>query len=823
MITISKQIQDLGPNSWYSFRRDDTNMIFDLMRAYGVDEDNSYLFNSVNSDYFIPKWNRPSSNFITVDEEYLTNQLAESEFLIETDSAVMCGRNKSRMSGMFYREHSDNIETLDDVLSKINNNERREYLFQFRPSARSLRKNFQVLPYEGDEAFVPVVYDTKSPSDSFTVNRQYANTKGTHEIWSAEFNPAKLPNDGFGNPQDIRELIFKLIHPVTGETVGGSSKTYMFMRNGDVNSLNSELVPDIFNNSDIYEQPEYAPGRPGKFELVDIYFMYYGKYYKLKENDNMQLWIPKVDQIYFLVKTPYLFDTRSYELDETITTVQSEDLFMEYLGYRLYYNNTRNVIRFFDIMSGYFIDKEISAPIDETKLFYITTRYEILPLHSPATGFFNYNLVCVFSTVGGSSFETKREYKGGVMDIMYKGVTKIQSIRSFDSFPHLIGNMPQTFFNIQSDSAYTKTIDIKFDSNTTKTVEVPQKFLYGSAYSIMAVDNFCYFINKNIINDVERLYYTQYREDNSLLDKTLIQYWPMTSLRPEDLRTSVNTKNTGASSVIYDLYGYMNLKGNGNVIIEDEKEYHSVIKRSTYFDGNIMGNSNTFNTWSNSGVYTINFWFKSTQKTKGVILCDMDKETVSTAGIYIGVSDGGFIEISFNTRTSQIFPRNITDGEWHMITVVCTSTNSYLLYVDGSIVTTVQSTTGVLNKINQTNYQTYFMGHPLGKYTKGNLARVGFYANRISAKRIFEMFQGDVEHRIYGTILASNMPFATEVRFFNHRTGEYINSAYSDVETGKFVYRNYDGVSVHLLVVNNNHKYGTIQVMGPLSPSSVPN
>lgn len=821
MITISRQIQDLEPNSWYSFRRDDTNMVFDLMKAYGVDEENSYLFNAVNADYFIPKWNRPSAPFIVVDEDYLTNQLADSEFLLETDSAVMCGRNKSRMAGMLYREHSDNVETLDDVLSKIDSDERREYLFQFRASSKALRKNYLVLPYEGDEAFVPVVYDTKSPGDSFPVNRQYSNTKGTYEIWSAEFNPALLPNDGFGNPQDIRELTFKLINPVTGATVGGSSKTYMFMRTGEVNSLNSELVPDIFNNPDIYEQPEYAPGRPGKFEFVDIYFLYRGNYYKLKENENMQLWIPKVEMIYFLVKTPHLFDTRSYDLEETITTVQTEDLFMEYLGYRFYYNNTRNVIRLYDVQTQKFISPEFPAAVDDTKLFYIKTKYEKLALHNPSTGYFNYNLVLTLSTVGGSSYELKREYKGGVMDIMYKGVTKVQSIRSFDSYPHLIGNMPQTKYDIQKDISLTKTIDVKYDSNTTKSVVVPQKIFYGSAYSIMAVDNFCYFINRDILNDIERLYYTQYREDNSILDRSLIQYWPLDNLRSNDLRTSLNTKNTAEESL--NLYGYMNFKGSGNVLIEEEKEFHSVIKKSTYFDGNIMGNSNTYNTWSNSANYTINLWFKSTQKTKGVILCDMDKETVSTAGIYIGVSEGGFLEISFNTRTSQIFQRNITDGEWHMITVVCTSTSSYLLYVDGTFITSIQRTTATVNKINQTNYQTYFMGHPLGKHTEGNLARVGFYGTRIGANRIFEMFQGDVEHRIYGTILASNMPFATEVRFFNHRTGEYINSAYSDVETGKFVYRNYDGVSVHLLVVNNNHKYGTIQVMGPLSPASVPN
>ena len=164
MLTISNQIRELKPDSWYNFKPEDTSIVFDKNKRYGVDEDNSYIFNSVTPNYLVPRWNKPVESFTGVDEDYTSNQLAESEFLMENDASLMCGRNKSKMAGLLVHETTDEIETLDDVLRKIDSGEQRQYLFQFRGSSNTTDFNYISFNYDhdGNEYFVPLVYDSNS-------------------------------------------------------------------------------------------------------------------------------------------------------------------------------------------------------------------------------------------------------------------------------------------------------------------------------------------------------------------------------------------------------------------------------------------------------------------------------------------------------------------------------------------------------------------------------------------------------------------------------------------------------------------------------------
>lgn len=825
MLTISNQIRELKPDSWYNFKPEDTSIVFDTNKRYGVDEDNSYIFNSVTPNYLVPRWNKPVESFTGVDEDYTSNQLAESEFLMENDASLMCGRNKSKMAGLLVHETTDEIETLDDVLRKIDSGEQRQYLFQFRGSSNTTDFNYISFNYDhdGNEYFVPLVYDSNSLDSSFAVTETYTNTAGDYEIWGAEFKPAVLEPDGFGTPQDMRDLTFKLVNPKTGKTVG-NSKTYMFIRNGSLTDLNSEKIPNPFENFDMYRQQQYLPGNSDNAKHLSIVVKKGGQYYRMKDQEgDLKLSIPKVDEVYFVVKTPYLLSSRSYEFGENLTNVNSQDYFMEFLGFRFFYRLSDRAIRLFNIDRQSFESATFSAAANDTILFFIKTSYEKLAEHDPVNGKFHYKLVLKMRTVNRSSEITfERVYKGGIKNFKYKGLVDVSSIPSFDSAVFQIGNMPQNTYVRKNEELRTKEISCRIAiDGQYNNVLVPEKIIHRSPYAISAVDNFCFFINRDIESEIEKLYITQYREDESLLDRSLIQYWPMDSLRPENLRSGPNSINSGTGNTYYNLYGYMGYNGVGKV--HTEKVDHSVVKACTFFDGQVTGNSNNFSSWSNNNNYTMNFWFKSNQKSRGVILCDMDKESIVTAGIYIGVSDSGTLEVAFNTRSTRIYNNNITDNEWHMISLVISERREYLLYLDAKLIDTIIPTTGAVNKSYTTNYQIYFMGHPLGKNVKGYLSRIGFYGTRIDSTRLFEIYQGDVEHRIYGTILASNMPFETEIRFYDYRTGRYLNSSYSSSETGKFIYRNYDGMDVHLLVVNNNHKYGTIQVMGPLTPSSVEN
>ena len=809
MLTISNQIKNLSPDSWYRFRLDEISVNLDLEKRYGVDEESSFIINAVNANYLKPRWNRPVSSFIKTTEDFTSNQLAESEFLIENDASFMTGRNETLMAGLNLTEHTDEIEDVDDVLQKINSNEIREYLFQFRPSSVSKSYNYLNFDYSDKaDSFLPLIYDVKNPELSFTVNEHYINPFGKYEIWGGSFNPKKLDEN------DTREMRFRLINPTTG--IAKSERKFMFMRTATLNSTNSQLLSGLYDVQDLYEQPMYEEG-VNNFSLMDIIILKGGRYYKMKVNaddEDILTYIPQADKIYFVVKTPNLFHSRSYTIDEKVVSVSNNEHIMNFLGFRFEYVSGSNRTRIFDIYNNRYLS-DVTTLTDTTYLFYIKTYYKKNSGFDPANGKFNYSLVLEIEVINSNTkLKSERIYSGGMSDFKYRGVTPVTSIPSFDSYPLMLGNMP--FFN--ENVSLKKNIECVVDDVTDPiTLTVIDKVIYRGPYSISAIDNITCFINKDVYSLIAKLYESQYRQDNSILDKQLIQYWPCDSLRAVDLRTSQNTKNNEITSY-YDLYGYMKLSGPGKVIAVPEKN-HSVIKSALYFDGNVTGNSNTMNTWSNNSALSINFWFKTDQRTKGVILCDMDKESLITAGIYIGIADGGFLEIAFDTPISKIYQTNVADNVYHMITIVVLA-QSYEIYLD-SVHIDSRVRAGTSNKKYTWNYQTYFMGHPRGKCTKGYISRISYYKTRLMRTNIIDIYLGDIEHRIYGTVLASNMPFATEIRFYSRRTGEYLTSAYSSEEDGKFMYRNYDGTSVDMIVVNNNHEYGTIQVLGPISPSSV--
>lgn len=819
MLTISNQIKEMNPDWWYSFKTDDTNVEFNMSARYGVNEDTSYIINSVTSNYLIPRYVRPTGNYYNYDPIYTSNQLAESEFLVENDSSLQIGRNSTKIAGLNYYENVDYIESIDDILQRIDSNETREYLFQFRPSNVANTNAFLQINYGNDnESFVPIVYDFWNALLSFPLTKYYSKLQGNYEIWGGDFDPVYLPPDDFtGADKDRREMTFKIVNPTTGKDISDATHQYIFDRNSTLNSTNSEEVPNIFLAHDIYTPAVLAPNAKNRVMLEGVYVRSGGKYYRLKKPFAItdKLVIPKVDQMYFIINTPYLFNNRSYEFTDFTGTNSYEDMFMELLGFKFYYRNSDQYLRLYDTDKNVYTNLQYNCARNQTKLFYIKTTYEKYSDHNPQNSFFHYKMIFHVQIVGETSITRyEREYRGGLTDYKYKGIEDVSLIKSFDSYKFSLGFNSR--YNYSGDN---KTISCRVEIDGPRLeMIVPSKVQYISLYSILTIDNFCYFLNRDIVDKLETLFITSYPEDNSILDRSLIQYWGCESLRPANLRTSPNKKENGVGNSSYDLYSYMNFVGPGKV--KTEKIYHRVLKGYTYFDGNVTGNSNNFASWSNNNNYTINLWFKSDQKTRGVILCDMSHETVITAGVYIGVSNTGTLEIGFNRESSRIYPRNITDNEWHMITIVVTSDRHYLIYLDGEKIDDITSSSGIINKSYTSNYQIYFMGHPLGNNVRGSLSRVGFYGTRITPTRIKEIYDGDIEHRIYGTILASNMPFATEVRFFDYRTGKYINSAYSNDDTGAFLYRNYEGMDVHLLVVNNDHQYGTIQVMGPLTPTS---
>jgi hypothetical protein len=90
----------------------------------------------------------------------------------------------------------------------------------------------------------------------------------------------------------------------------------------------------------------------------------------IDQEGDLKLGIPKVDEVYFVVKTPYLLSSRSYEFGENLTNVNTQDYFMEFLGFRFFYRLSDRVIRLFNIDRQSFESATFSAAANDTILFF---------------------------------------------------------------------------------------------------------------------------------------------------------------------------------------------------------------------------------------------------------------------------------------------------------------------------------------------------------------------------------------------------------------------------------------------------------------------
>lgn len=817
MLTITNQIPATNPNSWYRFKTEEASILIDASSNTGVSDNSSLVINAINSTVLVPKWYRPVYDFITESKEYLGNQLAPSEIQMNNDNSLSIGYNSSILGGFNYTEVDlDNPPSIDTVLKSINNGEVRDYLFQIQMSQNINSGGSILFDCEKSQSYLPAIVDIDQGRSAIITPTKYQIMGGNYEVWSMPFNPDRTytQNDKgdliYDPVRDIRPITFKVINPSTGSEM--YSKTVTFNR---ASSIPNEFVlpGTIFPDDNVYESPKYQDY--SGVNIIGCFGRIGSRYFNLADLETVSTF----DQVYYIVKVNSISRINTFEYHNR--SLQIDQPFMDMLGFRFHINPINRVLYANDVHGGnntYYIG---SIPENTTNIIHIRCWYSQGNANNNTK--FNYIMNFEFSIGLGQPIKMTRSYSGDITTIKYKGGNAIQSIPSFDSYPFYMGLMPRINSTLSTKKYNGKVgqhIDGRYEMNIPTSVDIPiiQRRIF--------IDNILMY------KDLSKEQIQRFKDDftigselniNRDTDKNLIQYWPCEQLRPSDLRSTVNTISTSTSNNYYDLYGYMKMIGPGKVTV-NEQELHRVIKGSLKFNGEVMGIANTMATWSNdSGGYTINFWFRSEQSTRGTILCDMEKDTGNTSGIYIGVARGGLLEIAINSSSSRIYQTNICTGEFRMITIVKDINRyEYIIYVDSLVIDRIPmgSIVGRRSKSYAQNYQTYFMGHPKGLYTIGSISRIGFYKVGLSSDDISRIYSGDIEFRITGTILSFNMPFATPVRFYKALTGELVSEVESSEIDGGFTYRSYGGYDTHMLVTNNNNQFGNIQIIGPLSPTS---
>ena len=810
-LTFSDKLKSYNPDTLFGMRVDDIYVNYDMNADYGVDPASSIL-SQTDSDTLVPRFVAINKRNISADDVITYNQITQSEYYSEKDSSIYVGRNKSEYNGLLY--YLQREEPIFNGQAEVDTNDIYTQYFQLYFGANDLKTRYKYIDYDNNDDYAVVLLDKGDYSRSYVLKQNMYTENGNVECWEDFLNPVLVPPETILQP-DFRNIAIALINPRTGEIY--DSYPFFFARNGSLTlGTNCNLYEEKGTAYDVYEQGSRNSTKKPKIRNI-ITKLPDGRTIALKreDDDSGEITIP---QIQSLLKVEV--DVGGIPNRDSITiegTDQSPQTIMRFMQYdiRFYYSGRLELYN--RVKKAVDITHQVSST-EKSILFCCRLKYFHNTDHRPQNGFYSINYSYEF-IIDNVEYEGKlTTWKGNLYNFRDRGIgAEINAIPTFDNMPVMAGFMPSQSKANMALEKYNFLID-----GNHYELEHIKHMHYGTTNSNAYFDNYARFKDRDDrpYKSYYDLYFSTYRHNDSVIDKDLLNYWACDKIG-NDLKSLPNAFKYGDYGW-YRLQSDMRLDGNGKVT--HEKEYHRILKDSIKFD-NITGNAMLSNTWDNNGQYTVNFWFKSTQKTKGCILSDIDRFHPTTKGIYLGVSDGGFLEISVNAQDTKIYPNvNITDGNWHMITLI---RSRHVIQVNSNMIVRVDNNT--IDAYVETNQNkdfgkenaVYFMGHPLGKNVVGNLSRVAFYGVSLATNILDMIYAGDVETHIAGTIILQNVPHATEIRVYNDRTGELVSRVNSDKETGKFLYRNYENYSVYLLVMDFAKKFGDMQAIGPVEPRSL--
>ena len=847
MQTFSSRLSALRPESLFSFSNGMTTLEFkdDLNQSDVIDRPATWVGSDHSEDNFIAHWVKPSMKFNNIDTQYLSNQLSENEVFSQIDSSLVTGRTSTLFSGYYYKlarsMHHNQGDHDKEIKDRLTKNEPVLYFWQMNFSKDDTTALYTQFDYDDPESddYAVIMRDIDHPEKSYSIVQTFNSTKYGKEVWTGTFNPENL-DDGSIINKDMRYIAIELVELRTGIVFDSCKWLYSraaTMQDGVQGTIIRPVVTNKFNEVyDIFTPINFEPtSQNPKIEKV-----VFNNTYDLFLNSPLDPAIPS-GQMAITVNVPK-GRYRSIKRDDNAFAKVRTHVLMQWLHFKLVYDNETGRINLDDIIAGTPV-YSFNAPRDTTMLFGVQINYVPRPGNNFVSRAYDYDINYQFK-IGFNrevkSFEYTTRFTGNVT----------QSDRSTGNTKYILGpcdmNMPVTVGQMSGTDGIVARSKHKYEYERNKFIDIETidycRYMMNPSYCY--IDNYARLENLKL-ELFDDLHYRMYFQSNIIIDQFVTNYWACDDFHEQWLTTKMLNNNSGAAAIIkntkaavlgtyYNGFSDMYVTGNGKV--KASKVTHRIVKRCIDFD-NMVGAVKTQNLWNEQGFYTINFWFKSDQKTEGIIISDFDKETADIGnGIMIGIKEG-YLNVQYSQLSEyQYKSKLVCDGEWHMITVVHglkrpvddINTNflpTVSVYIDGKVQDKyLYNTTNSISFTKRQlalNYDVYFMGHPLYNNVKGSLSRVGFYKYSFIPVDVQRLFTGDLEFAIKGTILSRNTPVKTTVRFYNEINGTFAGEVESDQATGNFLFRTYDNSNLFVTVLGLKTEAGYMQSVGPVAPVSL--
>lgn len=230
-----------------------------------------------------------------------------------------------------------------------------------------------------------------------------------------------------------------------------------------------------------------------------------------------------------------------------------------------------------------------------------------------------------------------------------------------------------------------------------------------------------------------------------------------------------------------------------------------------------------------SSEYTLEFWFKVSSDTRGLLFDCTEEVPPDYHGLRVYINSkanlysNGHIQIS-ESKGNSLVSRDIdengeayyfNDDTWHHI-AVRRKDNILTLTLDG-----VEHARGGFDPVDISKPgQIHLMnGRPGDFQVKGNISELAYYDFALQDHQIYNRWRYSTRYKIAGYTLLQGAPVQAEVRFYDSITGVLVNKVNSNPVTGEYEF--YPLSNRHLDIMsklpeNNTTRY---RVHGPVAPA----
>ena len=315
--------------------------------------------------------------------------------------------------------------------------------------------------------------------------------------------------------------------------------------------------------------------------------------------------------------------------------------------------------------------------------------------------------------------------------------------------------------------------------------------------SPLYIDQFAVYDRALTFTEVQNHYKKIYTYDDMIKNDRAVDFFPMNetnSLVDWRVLNSINNFHGVYYGTIYNLN--RGATGIPELLTDNTAPLFSEDSMIYFYKQSYQGY--TYPWFNINGNYAIEFWFKTSSQTKGVLFAIQDEKPPFN-GIVVSINernkllDSGCIEFKESgNRISSIAQEIVTnrflrynDNIWHHC-VIQRNVNTLELWLDAKL-------QGTLNNIQQTAIDfsgvMYMMGSkPENLNVPGQCCKLARYSSALQEQQIMSRYSYTKIYRIKGVVTLQGVPTNATIRIMNTYSGKLIAEIESDNNTGAYEY-----------------------------------